>query len=152
MPYIKDTYSIIAECANVDLPNTERAVLESEVESTYAKIEESTQSYAVGAEMVPVISIDGKYYTEAYFLAPFMRDAKISSMVEALNYVAEANGLQRCDVGLLIESDDFVKNMINKSKDNAGKLKTTIAKVDKSNNLAKHLKDKGYPVLKKKSK
>ena len=152
MPYIKDTYSIIAECANVDLPNTERAVLESEVESTYAKIEESTQSYAVVAEMVPVFSIDGKYYTEAYFLAPFMRDAKISSMVEALDYIAEANGLQRCDVGLLIESGDFVKNMIDKSKDNAGKLKTTIAKVDKSNNLAKHLKDKGYPVLKKKSK
>jgi len=152
MPYIKDTYSILAECANVDLPNTERAVMESEVEAAYSKIEEASQDYAVGAEMVPVISIDGKYYTEANFLAPFMRDAKISSMLEALDYVAEANGLQKCDVGLLIESDNFVKKMIDKEKGNATRLKATINKVDKSNNLAKHLKDKGYPVLKKKSK
>lgn len=152
MPYIKDTYNILAECANTDFPNTERAIMESEVESKYSKIEEASTDYSVSAEMVPVSVIDGKYYTEAYFLAPFMRDAKISSMVEALDYVAEANGLKKTSVGLLVESDDFVKKMINKEKDNAAKLKATIKKVDKSNDLVNHLKSKGYPVLKKKSK
>ena len=91
MPYIKDSFSILAECAAVDLPDTKRVVRESEVRTGYSDIEEAAGNYSITAEMVPVVQIGEEYYTEAQLLAPFMRDAGIRSMAEALDAVAEAN-------------------------------------------------------------
>ena len=84
MPYIKDTFSILAECAAIDLPDTRRIVRESEVRCDYEDIEEAAEEYAMSAEMVPVVQIGNEYYTEAQLLAPFMRDANIKSIAEAL--------------------------------------------------------------------
>ena len=151
MPYIKDSFSILAECAAIDLPDTRRVVRESEVRSAYENIEEVTTSYAATAEMIPVVKIDNEYFTEAQFMAPFMRDAGIRSMTEALDCIAEANGLPAKSVGLLVESNCSVSGMIEKAcQKESGKAKDAIMdKVDKAANLAKNLKSKGYPVKRK---
>ena len=154
MPYIKDSFSILAECAAIDLPDTERYVRESEIRSEYESIEETSEFYAVAAEMVPVVQIEGQYFTEAQFLAPFMRDAEIKSMTEALDCIAAANNLPERSVGLLIESNCSVSAMIEKAcNSGSNKIKDAVMnKVDKASELAKNLKSKGYPVKKKKDK
>ena len=156
MPYIKDSFSILAECAAIDLPDTRRVVRESEVRSDYENIEEAECIYEATAVMVPVVQIGEEYYTEAQFMAPFMRDAEIKSIAEALDAIAEANGLQKKSVGLLIESKCCVTEMIEKAcqkesaKGKENKLKDAVMdKIDKASNLAKNLKSKGYPVKRK---
>ena len=150
MPYIKDSFSILAECAAIDLPDTRRAVRESEVRSEYENIEEASE-YAFTAEMVPVVELNGQYYTEAQSMAPFMRDAGIRSMIEALDAIAEANKLPAKSVGLLIESEAKVSEMIEKAcQSESGKVKDAVMnKVSKAADLAKDLKSKGYPVKRK---
>lgn len=151
MPYIKDSFSILAECAAIDLPDTRRVVRESEVRSDYDNIEEASVGYTVTAEMVPVIQIENAYYTEAQFMAPFMRDAEIKSIAEALDVIAEANGLPVKGVGLLIESKCGVTEMIEKAcqKESAKAKDAVMNKIGKATDLAKTLKDKGYPVKRK---
>ena len=153
MPYIKDSFSILAECAAIDLPDTRRIVRESEIRSEYDNIEEAEEC-AICAGMIPVIEMGNEYYTEAQLLAPFMRDAGIRSMAEALDCIAEANNLPAKSVGLLIESKSSVDDMIEAAcQKKSNKVKDAIMnKVDKATNLAKELKDKGYPVKRKKDK
>jgi hypothetical protein len=154
MPYIKDTFSILAECAAIDLPDTQRVVRESEVRSGYEDIEEAADTYCITAEMVPVIQIENEFYTEAQLLAPFMRDAEIRSMAEALDCIAEANHLPAKSVGLLIESNCAVSEMIQKAcQKESSKVKDAVMnKIGKATDLAKELKSKGYPVKRKKGK
>lgn len=151
MPYIKDTFSILAECAAIDLPDTKRVVRESEVRFGYESIAEATSDYKFTAEMVPVVELDGKYYTEAQCLAPFMRDAGIRSMMEALDAVAAANNLCAKSVGLLVESCCKVNEMIEKAcQKESGKAKDAVMeKVGKATELAKTLESAGYPVRRK---
>lgn len=151
MPYIKDSFSILAECAAIDLPDTKRAVRESEVRSGYENIEEASFNYTVTAEMVPVVEFNNEYYTEAQFLSPFMRDAGIKSMIEALDCVAEANNLPVKSVGLLIESECAISGMIEKAcQKESNKAKDAImTKIGKATDLASTLKAKGYPIKRK---
>ena len=150
MPFIKDTFSILAECAAIDLPDTRRVVRESEVRSDYENIEEAEICYEATAEIIPVIQIGNEYFTEAQFMAPFMRDAGIRSMAEALDIIAEANNLPAKSVGLLIESNCSVSAMIEKACSKGTKAKDAVMdKVNKATNLAKDLKSKGYPVKRK---
>lgn len=151
MPYIKDTFSILAECAAIDLPDTQRVVRESEVRSGYESIEEATGNYNITAEMVPVVQIENEFFTEAQSLAPFMRDANIKSIAEALDCVAEANKLEAKSVGLLVESKCSVNSMIEKAcKSESCKIKDKVMdKVGKATELVNNLKSKGYPVKRK---
>ena len=150
MPYIKDSFSILAECAAVDLPDTKRVVRESEVRTGYSDIEEAAGNYSITAEMVPVVQIGEEYYTEAQLLAPFMRDAGIRSMAEALDAVAEANNLPEKSVGLLIESECAVTGMIEKACTKGSKVKDAVMdKIDKAAAFAKDLKSKGFSVKRK---
>ena len=150
MPYIKDTFSILAECAAIDLPDTRRVVRESEVRSEYENIEEVSSEYMITAEMVPVIQIGNEFYTEAQLLAPFMRDADIRSITEALDCIAEANNLPTKSVGILVESECAVSAMIEKACGKGNKAKDAIMdKIDKATGLVKNLKSKGYPVKRK---
>jgi len=152
MPYIKDSFSVLAECAAIDLPGTDGIVRESEVRSDYSSIEEVSEEYIATAEMVPVVKINEEYFTEATFLAPFMRDNGVKSIAEALDAVASANNLPAKSVGLLIESECGVSEMIGKAceKENAKVKDKVLDKVSKATRLAKSLKDKGYPCKKKK--
>ena len=151
MPYIKDSFSILAECAAIDLPDTKRVVRESEVRVGYESIAEASSDYRFTAEMVPVVELNGKYYTEAQCLAPFMRDAGIKSMMEALDAVAESNQLEPKAIGLLIESSCKVNEMIERAcQKESGKAKdAVIEKIDKAAGLANTLKENGYPVMRK---
>lgn len=151
MPYIKDSFSILAECAAIDFPDTRRVVRESEVRSDYENIEEAETNYLVTAEMVPVVQIENEFFTEAQFLAPFMRDAGIRSMVEALDLIAEANNLPAKSVGLLVESNCAVTEMIEKAcqKESAKAKDGVMNKIGKSIDFVKNLKSKGYPVKRK---
>lgn len=152
MPFIKDSFSILAECAAFDLPDTKRVVRESEVRSAYDSIEEISEEYFAVAEAVPVVEIQNEYFTEANFLAPFMRDSGIKSISEALDTIAEANNLEPKSVGLLIESKCEVSDMIEKAcqKENSKMKDAVMDRVDKAANLAKSLKEKGHPVKCKK--
>ena len=153
MPYIKDTFSILAECAAFDLPDTNRVVRESEVRTAYSDIEEAETNYVARAEMVPVIKIGEGYYTETQFLAPFMRDAEIKSMSEALDIVAEANKLPAKSVGILVESEDTVTAMIEKACCKGAKAKDVVmGKIGKATELIDSLKKKGHPVKRKPNK
>ena len=154
MPYIKDTFSILAECAAVDLPDTRRFIRESELKTEYENIEEASENYMVAVEMIPVVKIENQFFTEAQFIAPFMRDAEIRSIAEALDYIAEANNLPAKSVGLLIESECNVTAMIEKAcQKKSGKTRDAVMdKVSKATDLAKNLKSKGYPVKRKPNK
>ena len=154
MPYIKDSFSILAECAAIDLPDTQRVVKESEIREGYNNIEEAAGNYSITAEMVPVVQIENEYYTEAQLLAPFMRDSGIKNIAEALDAVAEANKLEPKSVGLLIESGNTVSNMIEKAcKKESSKIKDAVMdKVGKATDLAKDLKEKGFNVKRKANK
>ena len=154
MPYIKDSFSILAECAAIDFPDTRRVVRESEVRNDYENIEEAETNYLVTAEMVPVVQIGNEYYTEAQLMAPFMRDAEIRGMMEALDCIAEANGLPAKSVGLLVESNCAVTEMIEKAcQKESTKVKDGVMnKIGKATDLVKNLKSKGYPVKRKKDK
>jgi len=153
MPYIKDTFSILAECAAIDLPDTARVVRESEVRTAYGDIEEAESNYTATVEMVPVVQIGEGYYTESQFLAPFMRDAGIRSMAEALDVVAEANKLPAKSIGLLIESEASVNAMIEKACCKGTKAKDAVMdKIGKATDLVKDLKSKGFPVKRKPNK
>lgn len=157
MPYIKDSLSILAECATIDLANTRRAVNESQIRTEYSKIEEASEVYKASPEMVPIVNIEDEYYTEAQFIAPFMRDYNVKSIAEALDILAAANNLPEKSVGLLIESECAINEMINKAAKkeketgNSKAKDAVMQKIDKAENLAKSLKDKGFPVKRKKS-
>ena len=152
MPYIKDSFSILAECAAVDLPDTQRIVKESEVKTGYNDIEEAASEYTVTAQMVPVVQIGEEYYTEAQLLAPFMRDAGIRSIGEALDAVAEANKLESKSIGLLVESECAVTGMIEKACAKGVKAKDAVMdKIGKATDLVKDLKSKGFNVKRKKN-
>lgn len=159
MPYIKDTFSILAECAASDIMDTESIVEAAELRNNYAKIEEASIDTYVGPHMIPVMKIDESYYTETQLLYPYMRDYKINSISEALDAVANANNLPAKSVGLLVESEKCVSEMIEKAcrscKTEASKAKAkenVFNKVGKAIGLVDNLKKKGYPVKKKKCK
>ena len=154
MPHIKDSFSILAECAAIDLPDTRRVVRESQLKNEYESIEEASQEYYVTAEMVPVVSLGNEYYTETQFMAPFMRDAGIGSITEALDHIARANNLPERSVGLLIESSCSVDSMIEKAcKSESTKVRDNVMnKVGKATDLVKNLKSKGYPIKRKRNK
>lgn len=154
MPFVKDAMTLLIESADVDLKtDTKYVVKESKVRSGYSSISEASESIIYGPEVVPVVSLDGGYYTEMNFLYPFMSTNGIKSIAEALNYVAEANGLSKDSVGLLIESEGDVNECINKAIESGSQKKkdNIISKIGKAIDLSDKLKGKGIKVKKKKT-
>lgn len=154
MPFVKDPLSLLVEASSIDMKRSSRSILnESTIRSNYDRIEEASSAVYYGPQIVPVVEIDGKYYTEMNFLYPYMKSAKISSIEEALNNVAIANNLEERSVGLLIESGDNVTKCINKAIESADpkKEKSVLDRVGKAINISDKLKSKGIDVKKKKS-
>ena len=155
----KDAMSLLAECAVQDLSvNTEGAIKESTIRSTYSNIPEVSEESVFEAQMVPVQKIGEDYMVEAYSIYPFMNSYGIKAMSEALDYVAEANNLPPKSVGLLIESQECVTDMIDcaitaaKESGNQKQKTGALAKVGKVEKLADALQKAGYKVKKKCSK
>ena len=151
--FIRDTYGLLAEAAAMDLEaNTSAALTESQINNVMESIEEVSEDIVYTAEMVSVIKVGDDYLTEMNALYPYMTSNGITSVAEALNNVAQVNGLQEKAVGLLIESDDQVKSMINKAAKKGSKAKERVLdKVKKATKLPQKLKKEGFPVKKKKS-
>ena len=152
--FIRDTYSLLAEASAMDLEtNTSSALTESQIDSIMESIEEVSEDIVYTAEMVSVIKVGDDYLTEMNALYPYMTSNGITSVAEALNNVAKVNGLQEKAVGLLIESDKQVKDMINKAAEKGSKAKEkALDKVKKATKLPEKLKKQGFPVKKKKCK
>lgn len=150
--FIRDTYSLLAEAAAMDLEtNTSSALTESQIDSIMESIEEVSEDIVYTAEMVSVIKVGDDYLTEMNALYPYMTSNGITSVAEALNNVAKVNGLQEKAVGLLIESDKQVKDMINKAAEKGSKAKEkALDKVKKATKLPEKLKKQGFTVKKKK--
>lgn len=74
MPFVKDSLSLLIEASEADLRrNTRRAISESVVRSGYDRIEEAAEPVYYGPEIVPVVNIQGEYFTEMNFLHPYMK-------------------------------------------------------------------------------
>lgn len=126
MPFVKNAMDILVEAASVDLQSNQHQVIkESNVISGYRSIPEASHPIVYGPEVVPIVNIDGGYYTEMNFLYPFMETNGIKSIDEALDYVAESNNVS--DVGLLVMSESDVTECINKCLEEGGQKKKETA-------------------------
>lgn len=152
--FIKDPYSLLAEAASIDLSvNTSVALTESQVNTIMESFDEVNEDVVYTAEMVSVVQVGGDYLVEMNALYPYMQSNKITSVAEALNNVARVNGLQEKSVGLLIESDDKTKSLIEAAAKKGGKAKEkAMDKIKKATKIPAKLKKEGFPVKKKKSK
>ena len=153
MPYIKDSYSLLAEAASVELGvSTESHIKESEIKSRIRSLDEASEEIIYGPESVAVVMVDESYMTDIDQLHPFMKSNGITSIAEALEQVAEAHGLPSRSVGLLVESEDAMYAMMEAAKKKDKKKRINIlGKLDKGSSLAEKLKKSGFPVKKKKS-
>ena len=152
--FIKDPYSLLAEAASMDLSvNTSVALTESQVNTIMESFDEVNEDVVYTAEMVSVVQVGGDYLVEMNALYPYMQSNNITSVAEALNNVAKVNGLQEKSVGLLIESDDKTKSLIEAANKKCGKAKEkALDKIKKATKIPAKLKKEGFPVKKKKSK
>lgn len=152
--FIKDPYSLLAEAASMDLSvNTSVALTESQVNTIMESFDEVSEDVVYTAEMVSVVKVGGDYLVEMNALYPYMQSNNITSVAEALNNVAKVNGLQEKSVGLLIESDDKTKSLIEAANKKCGKAKEkALDKIKKATKIPTKLKKEGFPVKKKKSK
>lgn len=152
MPFVKDSLSLLIECAESDLKTDTKSIIrESSIRSGYESIPKASQAIRYDANIIPVISLDGGYYTEMNFLYPFMQSNGIKSISEALDLVAEANKLPKNAVGLLIESCDNVNGCIDEALKKGGKAKDSVFnKISKALDLKDKLKAKGKSVKTKK--
>ena len=152
--FIKDPYSLLAEAASMDLSvNTSVALTESQVNTIMESFDEVNEDVVYTAEMVSVVQVGGDYLVEMNALYPYMQSNNITSVAEAFNNVANVNGLQEKSVGLLIESDDKTKSLIEAANKKCGKAKEkALDKIKKATKIPAKLKKEGFPVKKKKSK
>lgn len=152
--FIKDPYSLLAEAASMDLSvNTSVALTESQVDTIMESFDEVSEDVVYTAEMVSVVKVGGDYLVEMNALYPYMQSNNITSVAEALNNVAKVNGLQEKSVGLLIESDDKTKSLIEAANKKCGKAKEkALDKIKKATKIPAKLKKEGFPIKKKKSK
>ena len=152
--FIRNPYDLLLEAAGDDLTaNTEGYITENAIHESLNSIEEVDEDIVIAPNMVPVIKVSESYLVEMQAIASFMKSNGITSTEKALDTVAEANNLMPKDVGLLIESDDYVDDMLEKANCKPKKAKNKVLdKVRKATKLTDKLKKDGYPVKKKKAK
>ena len=126
MPFVKNALDILVEAAGVDLQSNQQQVIkESNIMSSYRAIPEASHPIIYGPEVVPIVEMDGGYYTEMNFLYPFMETNGIKSIDEALKYVAESNNVQ--DVGIFVMSESDVSECIQNAFNEGGQKKKETA-------------------------
>lgn len=150
MAFIKDAYTLLSEAALLE-SDTEAIVTENEIMQRLNDIEEVSEEVVITAEMVSVISVGEDYLVEINNLVPYMKSNGITSVAEALDNISEANNLEAKAVGLLMESDEETKKLVDNAKTKANKNKL-LDKIKKSTDLSDNLKKNGYKVKKKKCK
>lgn len=118
--------------------------------------DELDKDMVYAAEMVTILEIPskGKMYAcvEAGDLVKFMKmnDIEIGDIQDAIAKIATANNVDINNIAVVIESNSYLKSLITEAKKAKGGPALSI--LDNVSKLAKNLKDKGFKVLKKKSK
>jgi len=156
---IKSNLQLLSEAASSDVQlRTDLNSAFQTVKEAFHAIPECEEDCVTEAENVLVNRMsNGEYYVEMTCLAPFMLDSGIKDIGEALDMVAQANGLQPREVGLCIESESRVDQVLeaaektSKEKKDPKILKKAVDKVNKNNAVAAKLLSKGYKVVKKKA-
>lgn len=110
----------------------------------YNNIKEMPEVIRTTASMVPVIESQGNYVVETNYLIPFMRENGIETVEEALDMVAEANGLEPKHVGLVVAAQDGINSLSESEVSEA-----VEAKLEGFLRMADRLLENGYPVFKK---
>ena len=153
---IKSNIQLLAEAAATDLQiNTQAAVELDSIKESYNSIPTAEGYCVTEAADVIVNKIGNDYYVEMVNLSPFMLDSGITTIAKALNLVAEANGLPAKSIGLVIDSQESVNNMLAgsdaraKSTGNTKIRENAIAKIQKNIAIANKLMTEGYKVAKK---
>lgn len=153
---IKSNIQLLAEAAATDLQiNTQAAVELDSIKESYNSIPTAEGYCVTEAADVVVNKIGNDYYVEMVNLSPFMLDSGITTIAKALNLVAEANGLPAKSVGLVIDSQESVNNMLAssdaraKSTGNTKIRENAVAKIQKNIAIANKLISEGYKVTKK---
>lgn len=115
------------------------------------ELEELDEAICYTAEMVNVIaqetSYGSRYLVEYDNLNKLMESYGVDE-VQALNMVCEHNLLNMADMYVVIESVDYVKEMINEAKSGKGPAKSK--KLANCSKAIKNLKNKGIKVMTKK--
>lgn len=156
----KDPYDILMEACRSECGECDDLVedeIEREIEDEYVEVEELEEELPYTAEMVNVIeqSIEGgnRYLIDIDDLAKFMEKECEDDPLEALKKIAKANNLEESSMHVVIESDDFIEELLTEAKaDNKAGSKKKLGKVSGVTKLLKDIKNKGIKVLKKKSK
>jgi len=154
---IKTNIQLLSEAAAIDneLKTDANYTLDT-VKEAYKVIPEVPEAIVTEAADVVVTQLsNGDYYCEMVNLAPFMIDAGINNIAEALDLVASAYNLPEKSVGLVIESQERIDSMLeaarksSQEKKNPKIMKKAADKVNKNNAVAAKLMKQGYKVAKK---
>ena len=159
--FLKDPYDILTEACKSECGECDDLIedeVEQELEDEYEEVEELEDDIEYNEDMVPVIQQDieegSRYLVEMDVLAKYMISSKEEDPAEALKRIAEANSLEPSSMCIVIESDDYARELIEEAKTTKKKTgsKFKLNKIASSSKLLKHIKNKGIKVLKKKSK
>lgn len=129
---------------------------DEEILDELEELEELEEAICYTAEMVNVIaqetSYGSRYLVEYDNLNKLMESYGVDE-VEALNMVCEHNLLNMADIYVVIESVDYVKEMLNEAKCGKGPAKSKKSKkLANCSKAIKNLKNKGIKMVTKKRK
>lgn len=152
---------IVTECEDCSCENEDDlennadiADVEADLLDAYADVEElgDEEDIEYTEEMVHVFARpSGSYIVESDLLGKYMESNGIKSVKEAISNIAEFNKIDADSITLLVESSDYVSELIEEAKS----MKDSKKVINQGTSTAKFLKDvktEGIKVAKKKSK
>lgn len=150
----KDSFQIFAEAAKTESFNTDN-IFTSDVladfEDTYKELRTiSIDDIFYPAQSVPVMQVkkvtEGvQYCVEMDMLAKYMKSSGITNIKEALENVCEANEISIEECALVVESEDYARQVVEEAKGNKKKLKA----VSDDSFLIKNMHNNSIKVRKK---
>lgn len=156
---VKSNIRLLSEMAESDVKIGTQVRSEREtIVREYADIPELEDEVCTEASDVIVHDTSDGYYVEMVNLAPFMMDAGLKKIGEALDLVAEANGLDHREIGLIVDSHVSVGKMLESAEQRANRsnnpriLESALGRVKKDNDIISHLFAEGYRVRTKNKK
>lgn len=154
-----NTLTAITECDCGCEDDLEIADVEEKLNNEYEELEEIEDDIDYTEEMVHLFSKTGKdgstnYLVESDMLVKYMTSKNITSIKEAFEKIAEANNINVNTMVLLVESNEFVSNIITEAKESKGskRCKKTLNDASSTAKFLKTVKTEGIKVAKKKSK
>lgn len=153
---VLDTCSILNECGDIEdayVDSIFNQEMLSDFVDTFACLEEIEEDYCVYAPQAAVVfENNGTFYVELEQVAK-VADYNDVTLEEAIDMIAEADGLDIGSMAVVVESDDIISMIIAEAKCAKGsKLEEAKCKgMKKTTDAVKKLKDK-VKIVKKPSK